>query len=659
MSVIPADGASVTSGAVGFRGLVRRLKRRPLGIVALAFLLLVVIAVIFAPLIAPYGPLQQDLKDVLSLPSPEHLLGGDTLGRDILSRLLYGGRVSLMAVVYAVGTLLVISVPTGLAAGYLGGAFDRVVMTITDILLAIPHIIMLLVVLAIFSNDEVVAMIALGILGSPGVIRIVRSAAIAVRPELYVTAARVGGLSTPRILTRHILPRVSGPIIVQASLFAGVALLTETGLGFLGLGVQDPQPSWGNMVGLAATTLSQDPWMLVPPGVLIGLCVLAFGLLGDAVRDVSGVRGSRLRRKSRNSRTTPARAAAAATPGTATTALHSDVAPDLLEVENLTVAFPDGSGEITVVDGVSFTLRAGESLGLVGESGCGKSVTAWAILGLLTGGGRIIGGSCRLDGKELIGSDAGEYRRIRGSQIAVISQEAIASLDPNYTVGNQIAQVVRLNRKLGRAAIKARVLELLSLVDLPDPAGVAGKYPWELSGGMAQRVSIAAALAGEPRLLIADEPTTALDVTVQAEILDLLRRLQSEEHLAILMVTHDWGVVADLCQQAAVMYAGQIVEYARVDEMIARPLNPYTDGLLRSDPHRVEVGDELPSIAGTVPAPADWPRGCRFAPRCPLATAACREEAIPMVDSGDGRLSRCIRVEELVQRSREYEEAKA
>jgi oligopeptide/dipeptide ABC transporter ATP-binding protein len=658
MSVIPVDGATVTTGAVGFRGLARRLRRRPLGLVAIGFLVLVILAVIFAPLIAPYGPLQQDLKSVLSLPSPKHLLGGDTLGRDILSRLLYGGRVSLMAVVYAVGTMLIIAVPTGLAAGYRGGAFDRVMMTITDILLAIPHIIMLLVVLAIFSNDEVVAMIALGVLGSPGVMRIVRSAAIAVKPELYVTAARVGGLSTPWILLRHVLPRVSGPIIVQASLFAGVALLTETGIGFLGLGVQDPQPSWGNMVGLAATTLSQDQWMLVPPGVLIGLCVLAFGLLGDAVRDVSGVRGSRLRGAISRLRTpAPPARVDVATP--AAQRESAEQRPSLLEVEGLTVAFPDGAGEVTVVDGVSFTLDAGEALGLVGESGCGKSVTAWAILGLLAGGGRVIAGSCRLDGRELVGSSSSEYRKVRGSQIAVISQEAIASLDPNYTVGNQIAQVIKLHRRSSRAQTRARVLELLSLVDLPDPAEVARKYPWELSGGMAQRVSIAAALAGGPRLIIADEPTTALDVTVQAEILDLLRRLQREENLAILMVTHDWGVVADLCQRAAVMYAGQIVEYAPVGQMIDAPLNPYTDGLLRSDLHRVAVGDELPSIPGSVPAPADWPVGCRFAARCPLATEACREKPIPLVATGEGRLSRCIRIDELVRVGREHEEVSA
>jgi peptide/nickel transport system permease protein len=304
------------------------------------------------------------------------------------------------------------------------------------------------------------------------------------------------------------------------------------------------------------------------------------------------------------------------------------------------------------VQDVSFEIFAGETLGLVGESGCGKTVTVRAILGLLPPGGRVIGGHCRFGGSTLIATDGRRYPKLRGSQIALISQEPVASLDPNYTVGAQIAQVVRRHHQVSRAAARARAIGLLDQVELPEAKTVAGRYPYELSGGMAQRVCIAAALAGEPRLLIADEPTTALDVTVQAAILDLLRELQARTGMAIVIVTHDWGVVADICDRAVVMYAGQIVEATDVGPMFRSPLHPYTDGLLRANPHGAPVAEPLPAIAGAVPAPDEWPTSCHFAPRCPLATKECTERAIPVMHPSPGRSTRCIHADRLIASAR-------
>jgi oligopeptide/dipeptide ABC transporter ATP-binding protein len=608
------------------------------------FLLLLVVAVLTARLLAPYGPLEQDLHHVFALPSGRHWLGTDNLGRDVLSRLLYGGRVSLLGAGEALAAVMIVGVPAGLIAGYRGGWVDAVVVRLTDIVLAIPVIVILLVVLAIFPQNETAAMITLGILGAPGIMRVARGAAISVRPELYLTAARMAGLTQTQILRRHVLPRVAGPVIVQASLFAGAALVTETGLGFLGLGVQDPDPSWGNMVANASNVISQHPWLLVPSGGLIGLAVLAFGLLGDGVRDATGGRTPPCRRRIASAQ----RGVIATSVRREDTGDQTPTASPLLSVQDLSISFDSKQGPTTVVSNVSFALQPGETLGLVGESGCGKTVTASAILGLLPGGGTVVSGRCLFDGTDLLTLSPRGYRTILGAQIALISQEPIASLDPNFTVGRQIRQVLRLHRDLSRRAARSRTLELLEWVNLSDPAGVAARYPHELSGGVAQRVSIAAALAGEPKLLIADEPTTALDVTVQAEILDLLRDLQHETGLAILLVTHDWGVIADLCQRAAVMYAGEIVEYSTVPRMLARPLHPYTDGLLRSNPHRVTVGDRLPAIRGTVPAPADWPIGCHFEARCPHATAACRQGPIPLEQPEPGRQTRCLHYDELL-----------
>jgi peptide/nickel transport system permease protein len=611
------------------------------------FLLLVVVAVLAAGLLAPYGPLDQDLHHVFALPSGRHWLGTDNLGRDVLSRLLYGGRVSLVGVTEALLTVLIVGVPAGLIAGYRGGRLDAVVVRLTDIVLAIPVIIILLVVLAIFPQNETAAMITLGFLGAPSIMRVVRGAAISVRPELYVAAARTAGLTQTQIVRRHVLPRVAGPLIVQASLFAGAVLVTETGLGFLGLGVQDPDPSWGNMVANASNVISQHPWLLLPPGGLIGLTVLALGLLGDGVRDATGGRTPPPRRHRRRGAAPPVNPGAAFA-GQDDTDDDSPIEASLLSVQNLSIRFDTEHGPTTVVSNVSFALQRGETLGLVGESGCGKTATASAILGLLPDSGTVSSGRCLFDGTDLLTLSPRSYRKILGSRIALISQEPVASLDPNYTAGNQIAQVLRLHCDLSRRAARSRTLELLDRVNLPDPAAVAACYPHELSGGMAQRVSIAAALAGEPKLLIADEPTTALDVTVQADILDLLRDLQQETGMAILLVTHDWGVIADMCHRAAVMYAGEIVEYTTVPRMLAQPLHPYTDGLLRSNPDRVAVGDHLPAIGGTVPAPADWPIGCHFQARCTHATTACRQGPIPLEQPQPGRQTRCLHHDELL-----------
>ena len=298
---------------------------------------------------------------------------------------------------------------------------------------------------------------------------------------------------------------------------------------------------------------------------------------------------------------------------------------------------------------MSFDVTEGEVVGIVGESGCGKTVTTSAILGLLPGTGRIEEGNVWFCGRDVARLSETELRQIRGHEIGLVSQEPMIGLDPAFRVGWQLQEAVRLHLNVPRAEARARAVQLLASVHLPNPETVARRYPHELSGGMAQRVAIARALAGEPKLLIADEPTTALDVTVQAEILELLRELQASRKMAVLIVTHDWGVVADICDRVVVMYAGQVVERSGLEEMFRAPLHPYTKALLASNPHHAPGTGMLPTIPGSVPQPGVWPAGCRFHPRCNYATPACTEGTIPITEPVRGRHTRCIHHDQLPQ----------
>src|SRR5499427_6106122 len=318
----------------------------------------------------------------------------------------------------------------------------------------------------------------------------------------------------------------------------------------------------------------------------------------------------------------------------------------LLEIKDLRTYFQTRAGLVRAVDGVSFYLERGELLGLVGESGCGKSITALSVMRLVAPPGKIAGGEILFDGRDLLKLSNAEMRAVRGNDIAMIFQDPMTSLNPVFTVGEQIAEALRLHRGLSRKNARAAAVAAMREVAIPDPALRAADYPHQLSGGMRQRVMIAMALACDPQVLIADEPTTALDVTIQAQVLELLNNLRRTRELAVLLITHDLGVVAEVADRLAVMYTGQIVEQSAVDELFARPKHPYTEGLLRSVPkltaHDVVKAERLQTIEGTVPRATALPPGCHFEPRCPYRMPRCREENIPLYPAGESVTVRCV-----------------
>ncbi len=320
---------------------------------------------------------------------------------------------------------------------------------------------------------------------------------------------------------------------------------------------------------------------------------------------------------------------------------------NLLEVRDLSVRFETPEGSVQAVDGVSFAARRGQTTCIVGESGCGKSVTALAVMGLLDRGARVTGGQVLLEGEDLLQKTPGELRAIRGSRVSMVFQEPMTSLHPLYTVGWQVEEVYRSHTDLSPRLRRQKTLEILGRVGIREPEACARQYPHQLSGGMRQRVMIAMALAMAPGLLLADEPTTALDVTIQAQVLDLMKDLKREAGTSIILITHDMGVVADMADRVLVMYLGRIVEEADVLELFARPLHPYTQGLLESVPPLYKDVEDLPAIGGTVPLPGEIPEGCPFAPRCAYACGRCHTWTPRLVRVGQGRRTACLRAGEL------------
>ncbi|TDE58181.1 dipeptide/oligopeptide/nickel ABC transporter permease/ATP-binding protein [Nonomuraea mesophila] len=552
-------------------------------------------------------------------PGAAHPFGTDGLGRDVLSRVVHGARVSLGVGVGAVLLGLGIGAPLGILAGYRRRATDAVIMAVNDVAQAFPALVFALAVVAFAGANLRNVLIVLGVLGVPSWVRLVRGATLTYAEREFVLAARVLGTRDRRILWREIVPNVAVPAASYAFIGMAVVVVAEGSLAFLGLSVQAPTPTWGGLINEGRTLLDSAPHVVLAPSLVMFLTVLSFNLVGDRLRSLTDVRESGLE---------PVRQAAAAP-----SAAHEVRADCLLQAEDLRTHFVTPRGVVKAVDGVSFTLRRGRTLAVVGESGSGKSMLIRSILGLLPGSS-VRRGHVYLSGEDLTGYSPARMRSVLGRRLGTVFQDPMTALNPVRTIGTQVTEPLRVHLGMNRRQARAEAARLLASVGIPDPERTLRRYPHQLSGGMRQRVTIAMALSCGPDVLFADEPTTALDVTIQDQVLRLLHRLREERDMAVVLVSHDLSVVARWADEVIVMYAGKVVERGPAAEVFARPRMPYTEALLQAAPKLTDpVHHRLRVIPGRPPDLVDLPGGCAFQPRCPYARERCAKEAPPLTGS--------------------------
>ncbi len=582
---VPSTEAVVTAARAARTSVWRKLLRDPQAVISLSILVIVFVLGVLTPLITAHGPNETDLNAINApVGTPGYLLGADESGRDIFARLLHSINTAAISALLGTSVALIVGVIGGLVGGYFGRITQSTTEWLFSLVMTFPGVLLLIILMPVTRGDYRPTMLILGVLLAPGIYRIVRNLVLGVKNELYVDAARVSGLGDVRILGRHVLFVVRGPIIIAAAFLAGTSIGVQSGLAFLGVGSIEV-PSFGAMIASGFRNLYIAPTQFLWPALLLGVITASLVLLGNSLRDAFEGAKPKASKVGAGQRVVgaPSSPASADTEG-------------LLEIRDLGIAYPAASGGLTdVVRGVTLRIRSGEILGLVGESGSGKSQTAFATLGVLPNEAVIVSGSIRFDGQELVGLTEAKMRALRGREIAYIPQEPMSNLDPSYRIGSQLVEGVRSSSRMSTAAATELMLSLLARVGIADPQRTFDSYPHEISGGMAQRVLIAGAVASRPKLLIADEPTTALDVTVQAEILELLRDLQAEMDMAVLLVTHNFGVVADVCDRIAVMQSGVIVEEGETAAIFSAPRHPYTKMLLDSILDEQSVRTDGPS----------------------------------------------------------------
>lgn len=628
-------------------GFWKTFSKNRMAIVGLVMMILIIFIAVFAKVLAPYDPRSYegiDSSDIYNPPSPEHWMGTDDAGKDVLSNFMYGARNSLVVGFFAAFISIIIGGSFGVSAGFFGGKVENFLMRFTDLMLVIPDLPLIVVIVSLTKPSLLNIIFVIGLLGWTTTSRIVRSQTLAVKSRKFVLRARAIGASNSHIVARHILPLVLPILVVNAILVISLAILNESTLAFLGL--SDPLAiSWGQMLNFAFGRGAMSAgawWALFFPGfgiiwVVLGLTLLSHGLeqvlnprleAHHLMPDKATVQGEEefesatMIRKSKRRKD----------------------APLLLDVRNLSVNYVGDNSTAKAVHNVSLQLYEGELVGLVGESGCGKTTLMLALMRLLPNAGQIANGHVYFDGKDLAVLSEAEMSKVRWKDIAIIFQGAMNALNPVRTVGDQIGEsILQHIPTFPRDKLDARVLELLDLVGIS--AEHKDHYPHQYSGGMRQRAMIAMALSCNPKVVIADEPTTALDVMIQAQILELMDELRQKLGLAIIFVTHDLGIVAEMCDSVLVMYGGVTAEYADVDTIYNTPLHPYTQELLKAFPDLSKPERKLASIPGYPPKLDDLPPGCRFAPRCPQVIERCTKDFPKLHELNNGHLVSCHLVE--------------
>jgi len=589
--------------------------------VALGVLIVVVLGAVLAPLVTQ-DPLTTGTP--VQAPGGDHWFGTDRAGRDVFARVVHGSRYSLVIGLGATAVALVAGAVLGSLAATSRRLGDESVMRTLDIVMSFPPIALAAVLVAVFGTSVPVIIFTIAFVYTPSLARVVRANVLAQYGEDYVAAEKVIGARRGYIVLRHVAVNCMAPVMVFATVMVAEAIIFEASLSFIGAGVQDPDPSWGSVLAYGRQILLAGGWWATFfPGLALLITVLALNILSEGLTDASAAPSGAVATTAPD----PVEAASTVdidaalaelarhieTTGPAVTPVREDAA-ELLVVRDLAIRFPDRYGDIPVVDKLNFTVHEGETLGLVGESGCGKSITSLAVMGLLARNAEVEG-EILYRGRDLLKLSAKERRALMGPEIAMVYQDALSSLNPSVLVGTQLRQLT------SRGGTKTPA-ELLGLVGL-SPERTLRSYPHELSGGQRQRVLIAMALSRSPRLLIADEPTTALDVTVQAQVVELLVELRDELGFAMVLVSHDLALVGDLAHRVAVMYAGRLAEAGDTRSVLTDPAHHYSRGLLGSVVSLEAGADRLHQIRGVVPAPQGFGAGCRFAGRCAAATDLC------------------------------------
>jgi peptide/nickel transport system permease protein len=621
-------------------GLRNTLRRLPVTArIGMSFIALIAVVGIFAPLFVTHNPTASGLASPVQGPSAHLWFGADLLGRDVYSRLIAGTRRSLIVGFVSAGLSLVAGSVLGALAASGGRIADEVIMRLLDVIMAFPTIVLAAMLIIAFGKGSLLVLVlAIAFVSTPQMARIARAGVLAQYQEDYVAAEQVIGAGRAYILRRHVLRNFAAPVLVFATVQVANAIVFEASLSFIGAGLQgqDGPSSWGSVIAFGEGLLASHGWWATFfPGMLILLTVLALNMVSEGISDTFAAPAPA--RDARSAAFTPSIAARASEPAElpglaeaarrlAASARPLPAGEPLLSVRDLHVSFHGGADDedVSIVDGVAFDVRPGEILGLAGESGCGKSLTALAIAGLQPAGARVAG-EIRFEGRDLLTVTRRQRRGLMGRHIAMVYQDALSALNPAMTIGAQVRQLTR------RDGTRSPV-ELMALVGL-DPGRTLKSYPHELSGGQRQRVVIAMALSRSPKLIIADEPTTALDVTVQAQIVELLVRLQTELEFAMIFVSHDLALIAELTDRLVIMYGGRVAECGATPLLLTEPLHHYTRGLLAAVLSLEAAQDRLSQIPGVVPSPADFPAGCRFADRCGAATVDCT--ATPPRLSGD------------------------
>ena len=592
--------------------------RRRLGVLfwlSVAWTLLLVFLAVFRDLLPLRDPDALGIRtgecDKYQDPGWDAFFGCDNLGKDLFAQVVYGTRPALLLGFTVTIIAATFGTIAGVIGGYVRGRFDAVMTTLIDITLAFPALVLLIAVRSSFGNGVTVFIVLFSLLGIPGYARIVRGASPALSEREFVDAAAAMGATRSRIVRRELLPNVMLPVLSFAFIGLALVILAEGGLAFLGLSLD--QITWGQLIADGRDEIRERPHLSLIPSTVMFVTILAFNLIGDGIRSLVAPREVATARR-----------------------LHVEGEREpsnddaVLHLKNLSTVLHTPGGRVEAVDAVTLSIAPGESVGVVGESGSGKTMILRSIVGAFPLADVSRSGTVDVAGVDMLRSDDATIRRTLGTKIGMISQNPLTALNPVRRIGHQIMEPMLIHGGLSKSAAQSRALELLQQVGIPAPEQRMKEYPHQLSGGMRQRATIAIALANEPELLLADEPTTALDVTVQDQILRLLDDLRAERGMAMVLVTHDLAVVRGFTDRVAIVYGGQIVEFGPTEEIFARPQHRYTVALMESMPNLdLPSHSALATIEGAPPPLIDPPSHCRFAARCPAAQDRCRVEAPP------------------------------